>query len=179
MEYIRNSRDLCEKGLYVELDAYKCHVFLDWYEVEDNEWHQYAHLTDYLKGRGVPSIEEALREVFLQAIHYPFRELVNAASLRQLVDSRVTAVDADGQPAAEMLDAVEHKVARLLREIKQFAGGTGDEVATAQEIRHKLEASLQLPVLAASHYPALESTRQPSRSYRVVWATTRRPGGRC
>ncbi len=29
-EYIRSCRELSERGLYVELQAYKCHVFLDW-----------------------------------------------------------------------------------------------------------------------------------------------------
>ncbi|MGD9145696.1 MAG: alpha-amylase family glycosyl hydrolase, partial [Anaerolineae bacterium] len=84
LEYIRSGRGLHEDGLYVELDAYKCHVFVDWREVQDNEWHQYAHLADYLGGRGVPSIEEALREVFLQPVHYPFKELVNGGHFRWL-----------------------------------------------------------------------------------------------
>ncbi|MCJ7803141.1 MAG: alpha-amylase family glycosyl hydrolase, partial [Desulfobacterales bacterium] len=35
LEYIRNSRGLCEKGLYVELGAYKYHVFIDFREVRD------------------------------------------------------------------------------------------------------------------------------------------------
>ena len=78
LEYIRSSKELCERGLYVELDAYKCHVFLDWREVLDDEGHPYAYLTSYLNGRGVPDIEEALRELFLQPVHEPFRELVNA-----------------------------------------------------------------------------------------------------
>ena len=57
LKYIRNAGDLEKKSLYVELQAYECHVYLGWREVQDNEWHQYAHLTNYLNGRGVPSIE--------------------------------------------------------------------------------------------------------------------------
>jgi glycosidase len=145
LEYIRNSHDLCENGLYVELDAYKCQVFLDWREVQDNEWHQYAHLADYLGGRGVPSIEEALREVFLQPVHYPFKELVNADIFRRLMDSRVTE---PGEPLdVDLLAEVQQKTMHLLREMKEFTGGDGDVASIAQEIQHKLEASLQLPVL--------------------------------
>jgi hypothetical protein len=134
----------------VELNAYERHVFLDWREVQDNEWHQYAHLTSYLNGRGVPSIEEALREVFLQPVHYPFKELANAGMLRWLMDNRVT--EPVGaivpSPLQAVLDKVERKALHLLHEIKQFTGGAGDEAAIAQEIRRKLEASLCLPILA-------------------------------
>ncbi|RLC91556.1 MAG: glucose-1-phosphate adenylyltransferase [Chloroflexi bacterium] len=160
LEYIRNNRELWEKGLYVELGAYKYHVFLDFREVQDNEWHQYAQLTAYLNGRGVPSIEEALREVLLQPVHYPFRELVNASMLRRLMDARVT--QPDGQPDAALLREVEQEMAHLLGEVKRLTAGNGDEMATAQEMRRKLEAILQLPVLESRfHLPR-------SRKYR--WA---------
>jgi glycosidase len=158
LEYIRNSQDLRENGLYVELEAYQCHVFLDWREVQDNEWHQYAHLAGYLGGRGVPSIEEALREVFLQSIHHPFKDLASAGTLRRLMGSRVTPGRVTPDEAsldAEVTVTVERQVLRLLREIKDFTGGVGretaiadDETLVAQQLRHKLEACLQLPILA-------------------------------
>jgi hypothetical protein len=177
LEYIRSSKELCERGLYVELDAYKCHVFLDFREVLDNDWHQYAQLSAYLNGRGVPSIEEALREVFLQPIHHPFRELVNAVSFRRLSEARVS------EPGElldeELLLDVEDKTVRLLREIKAFSGGEGDEVAIARALRHELEALLQLPVLS-SRFPPSSGGEYPSAAHRLesqldggrdVWAT--------
>jgi hypothetical protein len=159
LEYIRNSHDLCENGLYVELDAYKCHVFLDFREVQDNEWHQYAHLAAYLDGRGVPSIEEALREAFLQTVHYPFREVMNAEMLQRLLDARLT--DPDGHLDVGLLDEVEAKTLHLLREIKSFTNGAGDETTIAGDIRSKLEACLQLPILA-SCYPLPRSRKYKS-----------------
>ncbi len=142
LEYIRNSKELFEQGLYVELSAYKTHVFLDFREVWDNEWHQYAQLTAYLNGRGVPSIEEALREVLLQPVHYPFRELVNARLFRRLMDARVT--EPDGQLDAELVYEVEQKMAHLLREIMRIANRESREAAIAREVRQKLEAILCL-----------------------------------
>jgi glycosidase len=152
LEYIRNSKELWEKGLYVELEAYKYQVFLDWREVEDNEWRQYAHLAEYLNGRGVPSIAEALREVFLQPVHRPFQELINAGHLRWLIEHRIT--DPEEALDAGLLDEAERRMEELLREVKEFAGGAGDPEAIAREVRHKLEAALQLPVLAG-RFPAL------------------------
>jgi hypothetical protein len=141
LEYIRSSKELWEKGLYVELGAYKYHVFLDFREVQDNECHHYAHLAAYLSGRGVPSIEEALRETFLQPIHRAFKELVNAATFQRLMDARLA--EPDGRLDQALLDEVEQKTLHLLREIKQFTGATGDEATLAQDMRQQLEIILQ------------------------------------
>ncbi len=171
LEYIRDSKEMFEKGLYVELGAYKTHVFLDFREVQDNEWHQYAQLTAYLNGRGVPSIEEALREVLLQPVHHPFRELVNARLFRRLMDACVTEPEVNqriGESARrreELACEVERKTAHLLREIMRIANRESriaeEELraaAVAREVRQKLEAMLQLPVLG-SRFPLQHETR--------------------
>ena len=64
LDYIRNSKELCENGMYIELGAFKYQAFLDFREVEDDENHTYAQLAARLGGRGVPSIDQALREMF-------------------------------------------------------------------------------------------------------------------
>jgi glycosidase len=151
LEYIRNNQELSEKGLYVELAAYKYHVFLDFRQVRDNEWHQYAHLAAYLDGRGVPRIDEALKEIFLGPVHQPFKELVSAPTFRQLLASRVH--DPKKQPDLAVLGGVEQRLVRLLRAMKQFGGGAGDEAAIARQTRQRLEAALELPVLE-SRFPA-------------------------
>ena len=165
LEYIQNCQDLWEQGLYVELGAYKYLVFLDWREVRDNEWHQYAHLNAYLNGRGVPSIAEALQEVLLQPIHQAFKELVNAPLFRQLMASRATAT-AERQDIAPFLDRIEEKALRLLYEIKQFTASAGDETLIAQEIRRKLETALSVPVLEDRLPPP--SVRRRETAIRVV-----------
>jgi glycosidase len=150
LEYIRNNVDLWESGLYVELGAYKYHVFVDFREVRDDEWRQYGQLMRYLDGRGVPDIEEALREVFLQPVHYPFRELVNADMFRQLVDARVT--EPEGQLDPDLLDEVEQKFAHLLTEVIRITeygsrpaqGLERAPAAVARQIRRKLEVILSL-----------------------------------
>jgi 4-alpha-glucanotransferase len=61
LEHIYSSQELCDKGLYVELGAFKYLVYLDFREVEDDQEHQYSRLAARLAGRGAPSIDEALR----------------------------------------------------------------------------------------------------------------------
>ena len=138
LEFIRSSKELSEKGMYLELGAYKTSVLLDFREVRDNEWHQYRHLAEYLAGQGVPSIEEALRETFLQPIHYPFRELVNASMFERIMRSREAG--APQQDETTLPDEIEARMTSLLREARQFAGGTGDETTIAAEVRVKFQA---------------------------------------
>lgn len=115
LEFIRPNWELTGRGLYLELNSYQTHVFLDFREVQDNEWGQYQHLVDYLAGQGVPSINEALRETFLQPIHAPYRELVNASLVRRVLALRAASgsalvpgfeTDAYNILSAEELDQV-------------------------------------------------------------------------
>ncbi|MBY0522970.1 MAG: hypothetical protein K2R98_06210 [Gemmataceae bacterium] len=141
MEFIRGSKELIDKGLYLELGAFRYLAFVDIREVKDDERRQYAHLTAYLDGRGVPSIEEALREVFLQPIQRPFLALVNAAHFHQLREQE-----------KEALNIAEQRMADLFRAVKQFSGGAGVEVMLARQVRRELEVVLHLDTLAA-RYP--------------------------
>ena len=153
LEYIRSSAGLCEQGLYVELGAYKYQVFLDFREVQDDAQHHYAALAASLNGRGVPSIDSALRDMYLQPIQQPFRQVVNAETFQRLLDARL--VDAESKPDKVVLDEVEQKMAAFLGVIKQFTGSDGDEVAHAAAARAELEAILALPVLD-TRLPAAE-----------------------
>lgn len=156
LEYIRNNEEIYSQGLYAELEAYKCHVFLDFREVQDNEWGQYAQLASYLGGSGVPSIDEALKEIFLQPVHGPFRDLVNPGMFSWLIENRYQPQKAKGgksvytapETLEEALDETEQKTARLLGEVRHLTGGTGDEAALAAQIRRELEVLLKLPAIA-------------------------------
>ena len=142
LEFIRNSSDIHDKGVYVELGGYQYHVFLDFREVQDNEWHHYGNLASYLNGRGVPNIEEALKETFLQPIHYPFKEIVNIGSMRYLIDSRAAGKRKTIKSA--VLDEAEDKCMHLLKEIVQFSGGTADTESVARSMRDELNHVLRL-----------------------------------
>jgi hypothetical protein len=128
----------------------------------------------FLAGRGVPSIEDALKEIFLQPIHEPFKELVNAAMFRRLIDAEWRRIDVEievepgtGEEAvaeavemaeavvdaveegeadelAGLLDEVEQHYTDLLEAIKEFAEGEGDPAKLARKHREELETILRL-----------------------------------
>jgi glycosidase len=145
LEFIRRSRQLYEQGLYVELDAYKCHVFLDFREVEDDSDHHYAHLSDYLNGRGVPSVAEALKEILLQPVHVAFKALANQGMLQELISIRELPEAARVDVEAIALESVRHRAATLLEVVKQFAGGDGSPVDVADNLMERVSAALHLP----------------------------------
>ena len=61
LEFIRSCRELIEKGLYVQLGAYQCHVFLDWRFVGGDQW---KVVFETLNGAGVPSLQARFDELF-------------------------------------------------------------------------------------------------------------------
>ncbi len=61
LEYIRPCADLVERGMYVELGAYQCHVFLDWRFVDGDQWSEVYHT---LNGAGTDSVQAKFDEMF-------------------------------------------------------------------------------------------------------------------
>jgi glycosidase len=61
LEYIRSCRELAEKGMYIELGAYKCHTFLDFRFVDGGQW---AEINHSLNGAGVSSVQAKWEEMF-------------------------------------------------------------------------------------------------------------------
>jgi glycosidase len=150
LEFIRNSQELHEKGLYAELNAYQYHVFIDFREVQDTPERRYAYLAEFLAGRGVPDIEEALQELFLQPLHTPYRELVNAGWFKWLVDNRLKddpRLSYPDQLAAmrPVLDEAQHKSVRLYQEIDRMTETPGDPDHVAAQTCQELQDLLTLP----------------------------------
>jgi glycosidase len=164
LEYIRNSKEFHDQGLYIELEAYKCQVFTSFREVQDNEWHQYANLTGYLNGRGVPDMDGAMKEVFLQPIHQAYRELVNSSFFRWIISNRILgagATEAKAQSVGavtQLLQEAHDKMTRLLDEINRSTNSTGDVPSVAGLIQQNLIAILSLPSFQDQH-PVLHSRK--------------------
>ncbi|MFN8496585.1 MAG: alpha-amylase family glycosyl hydrolase [Anaerolineae bacterium] len=176
LEYIRRNQDLIGKGLYLELGGYRYHTFLDFREVQDDATGQYSRLEAQLGGRGVPSIDEALRELTLEPVRAPYAALVNTETLRRIRDICILPQAAEGEaaaptPAADGEDAVPTPVAdgeaaadekalvlrdvgdrveEMLQAIQGFSGADVDAEVVAETIRRHLDAVVALPSLRQS-----------------------------
>jgi hypothetical protein len=123
LEYLRNARELWEKGLRLELRAYECRVYLDFRIVRDEaetagaagtagtkkaegtgraegergrSRARWAEVAGELGGQGVPDVEDAAREFHFRPVSEPFREFVHAGFFRWLLAQRAGAGKAGG-----------------------------------------------------------------------------------
>ena len=79
--YLRSIDDINANGLFFELGAYKYNVFVDFAEIEENEWNHWGRLNYYLGGRGVPSLYDTLRVMLEESVRSEFLKFF-AAPLR-------------------------------------------------------------------------------------------------
>ncbi len=63
LEYLRNGKELSEKGLFLKLNAFECHAFLDFREIRDDDYGTWGKLCLELAGRPTASLDEDLRQI--------------------------------------------------------------------------------------------------------------------
>jgi hypothetical protein len=148
--FIRRSRELAEGGLAVFLDGYQSQIFLDFFELEDDERGLYADVCDTLAGAGAPDFSAAVQDVALRELYALLASLVTpellawaeglfeplrersrggaprtsakAAAKEAPAASRNAALKASAEPAA----ALYAKLRSLMRESAAEEGLRGD-----------------------------------------------------
>jgi hypothetical protein len=73
--FVRSSKAISENGFFVGLKGYETQVFLDIYEVEDDEKGRWARLNSDLEGRGVTDPLGAIKDIYLGDLYYHFAEM--------------------------------------------------------------------------------------------------------
>ncbi len=86
-EFIRTARALIQNGFDIALGAYKYAVYLDFRQVVDTPEGVYAQLYERLRGRGVPNIEQAARDIQLAPLYAAFRDMVNGESIKRYAET--------------------------------------------------------------------------------------------
>jgi hypothetical protein len=89
--YIRSSKEIAERGLFVSLNGYEAQVFLDIHEVEDTAgspggtWSgRWARLHHELNGRGVRDLSTAMQDLFLEELYRAFTALFEGNRMEEL-----------------------------------------------------------------------------------------------
>ncbi|NVM17996.1 MAG: alpha-amylase [Candidatus Lokiarchaeota archaeon] len=135
LEYIRRNQDLHDQGLYLELQAFQCFLFMDFQIVNDNEFFHYAQLYDLLGGRGVHNIKETLHEIIYQPLLESFRKIVNINNFKNLLETQKTELIVEG---------ITTKLNSFLFEVKKYSSSNKDVTEIEKEIHSKLIVTLQL-----------------------------------
>jgi hypothetical protein len=142
LEYIRSSLDLAEKGLFLDLNAYQTHVFLNVREIQDDARGSYARLNARLNGGGVPSLNDALTELFLEPVLIPFREATHPGFFRYILDTFIENRQDDRSKA--ILEQMDAKITAILRGMKDFNGAHQNGGEILREIQKRISVFLWL-----------------------------------
>jgi glycosidase len=86
LEYLRRANNILDQGLTLDLHAYQCHVFLDWRPMHSTAQYPWDRLSDFLNGRGVPNLEDALISMELRPVHDALRRQLDPAIVRIFAD---------------------------------------------------------------------------------------------
>ena len=112
LEYIRNCAEIAQKGLFVQLDAYRAYVFLDFRVITDDSEHNWQRTHDYLNGRGTPDIQRLRWELPLQPLLQPLREIFSPGYLGYLLKSLPQT--AGSELPDFLINEAEHKLNALI-----------------------------------------------------------------
>jgi glycosidase len=133
LEYLRSCREIRDRGLRLSLDAYACHVFWEFREIHDGSAGMWRHLAERLDGRGVPSLDGALRELELEPVHVPLRAVLEIVLAGAFLDGTETPAD---------LDVFEVRQVDFLEAVAAATWASGDARAAAAGARDRARRAL-------------------------------------
>ncbi|HWP64011.1 MAG TPA: alpha-amylase family glycosyl hydrolase, partial [Candidatus Binatia bacterium] len=140
-EVLWNAAALRRDGLRLELGAYERRVFLDLRDVHDGTSGIWSRLAERLAGRPVASMEDALWELELDAVHGPLRAIFGDGLLGRLLE-------AAGEPGTgvvpgdALLDEIEGRVVRFAAAVAGLTRTGGDPGEVGRAARRNLTGLL-------------------------------------
>ncbi|AEJ20713.1 alpha-amylase family glycosyl hydrolase [Gracilinema caldarium] len=119
--FIRSSRELNEKGLFIALDGYQSQVFLDIHEINDNALGHWQRLHDELAGRGVPDLHAAFQDLFLRDLYSAFKELVKPSYFNGFY--QFFTQEQKGLKATPFIEILRDPILRYIRIAREYLDG--------------------------------------------------------
>ena len=126
--FVRRSREICERGMYIGLNGFEYQVYMDIHEVADGADHKYQILCDTLQGRGCYDLEIEWQEICYRELYQPLSTFANSVlpavhGIINPLNGKITAAEAKKQ-LKEVLNA-SHAAAISFYDIaNKFAGNT-------------------------------------------------------
>ncbi|MBI3766776.1 MAG: alpha-amylase, partial [Ignavibacteriales bacterium] len=110
MEFLRSGREFHEQGLYIELKAFQYQIFKDFREIHDTTG-TYRGLAHHVQGRGVPDMQQALKEYQLAPVHTALGELLSKQVVGDIVQvcfPKAKATKSREQKIHQVVQKVQH-----------------------------------------------------------------------
>ncbi len=128
LEYVRPTSEIVGEGFAWDLQAFEYHVFVGFEVVHATETEPYDRLAADLGGRGVPSIREAARDLYLRPVHKPLREALGKGHLAFLAEGWDETTKA---AKAEQLAALEERLRHVEDGLAYMHEGAAPEAVDA------------------------------------------------
>lgn len=116
--YIRNNRDIFDKGLFIQLNGYESQVFTDIHQQKNSEYNQIAAIADKLNGSGTKDLDREYREMIFKPLYSQLNSLINREIIERINKSDTSLI--------KMADELEENIILTVKTIKKFSGGTGN-----------------------------------------------------
>ena len=89
--FIRKSKEICEKGMFVMLNGFEVQVFMNIHQVTDEADHRYSLLCDFLNGAGCEDIETAWQELIYRKLYASLKTFTEKSVAKILKEYEATA----------------------------------------------------------------------------------------
>lgn len=133
--YVRQSRKICEEGIYVALNGFEAQVFTDIHQVQDAADGRYRVLCEMLNGKGCENLEIAWQEIKYKALYTAFKAF--AMTFLPQIHSALNPAKAN-KTEAKVVKAVKGVIERCKDSALSFYGAA---IETAANEGLKLDAA--------------------------------------
>ncbi|MGB6850217.1 MAG: alpha-amylase family glycosyl hydrolase, partial [Thermoanaerobaculia bacterium] len=147
LHYLVRNRDLAERGLELDLNAFEYRVLHGFRELRDDDSHTLARLADRLAGRGVQDMEVARREIELEPIRLHLRQALTSERVGELTSLSTAVLEA--QRPEELLAGLSGELRELANEIAPHGEADPELKGHRERAERRLLALTTLPLLAA------------------------------
>lgn len=136
LEFIRSCAEIAQKGLFIQLDAYKSFVFVDFRIIQDDEEHTWRHVHEHLSGRGSADLQSLRWELPLRPVLQPLREIANPSYFKFLIHAKPQ--NGIEHPPEFLLNEADHKLHNLIIGASILRGISVNVPAMCVEFRKKI-----------------------------------------
>ena len=155
--FIRRSKEICEKGMFIALNGFEYQVYTDIHEVEDTADHRYQILCDTLQGRGCYDLEIEWQELCYRDLYQSFAAFATSVipeihgMLNPVTDEKQTAAQLKKQVKA-LVDSCKNAAINFYTTANNFAQDV--ELPEAEKQYANFAKLLEKLVLLAAEKPA-------------------------
>lgn len=141
LEYVRSGKEIYEKGIFVSLQAFKYHAFIDFKEVYD-EAGEFEAMARELNGNGIHNLIQEAKDLKNKTLHNKLAALLDSRLVNNFTNTCIT-----GSPTSEnvkvSLNEIINSYFEFSLEMKKYMESKGDiYLATAEFDKGLNEARL-------------------------------------